>query len=194
MLFAHPPRMQPRETDLVQLVDTVIGELTEHAKQQNTRLDQMGADSPLRANVDPTAMAVAIKAIAQNGLEAVQRGGVVTICAEALKDLSSKLKVDGPHELATPHSSFRVPQSHETRGETPSFVLTVTDTGPGIPPDVRPNIFDPFFSGREAGRGLGLGLSKAWRIVDLHGGRIEVESDASSGTTFRVILPSSRET
>src|SRR6478672_6637410 len=71
MLFAHPPRMQPRETDLAQLVDTVIGELTEHAKQQNTRLDQMGADSPLRANVDPTAMAVAIKAIAQNGLEAV---------------------------------------------------------------------------------------------------------------------------
>ena len=72
-----------------------------------------------------------------------------------------------------PHSAIRNPQ------------LTVTDTGPGIPPSVRPHIFDPFYSGREAGRGLGLGLSKAWRIVDLHGGRIEVESPTEGGAAIR---------
>ena len=76
--------------------------------------------------------------------------------------------------LPTPHSALR----------TPHFLLTVTDTGPGIPPDIRPHIFDPFFSGREAGRGLGLGLSKAWRIINLHGGQIDVESPANQGTTF----------
>src|SRR5262252_7851680 len=60
MLFAHPPRMRPCETDLVQLVDTVIGELRDQAKEQSTRLERVGAAEPLQASVDPTAMAVAI--------------------------------------------------------------------------------------------------------------------------------------
>src|SRR6478672_7536765 len=54
MLFAHPPRMQPRETDLLQLVNTIIGELSEQANEQNTRLELAGASEPLIAKVDPT--------------------------------------------------------------------------------------------------------------------------------------------
>jgi signal transduction histidine kinase len=67
--------------------------------------------------------------------------------------------------------------------------LQVNDNGPGIPPEVRPHIFDPFYSGREAGRGLGFGLSKSWRIVTLHGGSIEVESLPTGGATFIITLP-----
>ncbi len=59
--------------------------------------------------------------------------------------------------------------------------IIITDTGPGIAPEIRGHIFEPFFSGREAGRGLGLGLSKCWRIVTEHGGRIELESPAEGG-------------
>ncbi len=43
------------------------------------------------------------------------------------------------------------------------------DSGPGISPEHREHLFDPFFSGRQAGRGLGFGLSKAWRIIQMHG-------------------------
>jgi signal transduction histidine kinase len=67
--------------------------------------------------------------------------------------------------------------------------LQVEDSGPGIPPEVRPDIFDPFYSGREAGRGLGFGLSKAWRIITLHGGGISVEAPASGGAIFTITLP-----
>ena len=67
--------------------------------------------------------------------------------------------------------------------------LQIVDTGPGIDPAVRPHIFDPFFSGREAGRGLGFGLSKAWRIVTLHGGSIDVESPPTGGAIFTITLP-----
>ena len=66
--------------------------------------------------------------------------------------------------------------------------IRIADTGPGISPEVRKHLFDPYFSGREAGRGLGLGLSKCWRIVDLHGGSIEVESRAGEGAEFRLVL------
>lgn len=69
------------------------------------------------------------------------------------------------------------------------LTITVADSGPGIPPEVRRHLFDPYYSGREAGRGLGLGLSKCWRIVEQHGGRIEVASQPESGTTFSIVLP-----
>lgn len=71
---------------------------------------------------------------------------------------------------------------------TDSIAIVIADTGPGIPPEVRPFLFDPYYSGREAGRGLGLGLSKCWRIMDEHGGRVEVDSSAD-GAVFRLILP-----
>lgn len=65
----------------------------------------------------------------------------------------------------------------------------VRDTGPGIPPEIRDRIFDPYFSGREAGRGHGLGLSKAWRIAQLHGGRLTATNGSAGGAEFRLTLP-----
>lgn len=67
--------------------------------------------------------------------------------------------------------------------------IRVTDNGPGITPEQRRHIFDPFYSAREAGRGLGLGLSKCWRIVTNHGGRIDVSSQPGHGAEFVITLP-----
>ena len=71
----------------------------------------------------------------------------------------------------------------------PDAVLQISDDGPGIPADQRPHIFDPFYSARQAGRGLGMGLAKCWRIVTNHGGRITVESRPGGGTVFTIRLP-----
>jgi signal transduction histidine kinase len=67
--------------------------------------------------------------------------------------------------------------------------VEVEDNGHGIPPDVLPKIFDPFFTTKEAGKGTGLGLSICFKIVQAHGGRIEVASKPNAGTRFTVILP-----
>jgi signal transduction histidine kinase/HD-like signal output (HDOD) protein len=66
--------------------------------------------------------------------------------------------------------------------------VRITDTGHGITDDQRRHIFEPFYSGREAGRGLGMGLPKAWRTVQNHGGEILVES-GPQGTSITVRLP-----
>jgi signal transduction histidine kinase len=74
-------------------------------------------------------------------------------------------------------------------GREAEVELRVSDTGTGIQPEHRRHIFDPFFSSRQAGRGLGMGLSKCWRIVTNHGGQIRVESEPGHGATFTITLP-----
>ena len=76
-----------------------------------------------------------------------------------------------------------------TRPDGEGVIVEVKDNGTGIPPDVLPKIFDPFFSTKEIGKGTGLGLSICYKIVQQHGGRIDVVSKPGSGTTFSVWLP-----
>ena len=67
--------------------------------------------------------------------------------------------------------------------------VDISDNGHGIPDSVLPKIFDPFFTTKDVGKGTGLGLSIAYKIVQEHGGRIEVRSKVGQGTTFSVLLP-----
>jgi signal transduction histidine kinase len=66
-------------------------------------------------------------------------------------------------------------------------IIEVEDNGPGIRPDVQARLFEPFFSTKKEGTGLGLPISA--RIIDRHGGRLDVETQPGQGTTFRIVLP-----
>ncbi len=76
-----------------------------------------------------------------------------------------------------------------TRQEDKSIVLEISDNGDGIPKEVMPKIFDPFFTTKGEVKGIGLGLSVVYGIVDAHGGDIEVDTTVGVGTTFRVTIP-----
>jgi PAS domain S-box-containing protein len=79
-----------------------------------------------------------------------------------------------------------------TRREGEWAVLAVSDTGPGIPPELRRRVFEPFFTTKETGTGLGLSIVSG--IVSSYGGSIEVEAEAGRGTTFTIRLPATGET
>jgi signal transduction histidine kinase len=75
----------------------------------------------------------------------------------------------------------------ETRQDGDWVVLTITDSGGGIPPDVRRRIFEPFFTTKDTGTGLGLSIVSG--IVSSYGGTIDVDSEPGVGTTFTIRLP-----
>ena len=161
MLFAHPPALEPQPVNLTALVNQVLDELRPLADEQETELRQRIVEPLSDIEADASHLRVALKALCTNSLEALGLGGHVEL--EVLEERS-----DG-----------------KTRGVT----IAIHDTGPGISPEARRHLFDPFYSGREAGRGLGFGLSKAWRIVTLHGGSITVDSQQGVGATFTIRLP-----
>jgi len=75
----------------------------------------------------------------------------------------------------------------EALGSGNDAVLRITDTGTGIADSVLAKIFEPFFTTKE--EGTGLGLSIAFRIIEEHGGRLDVSSKEGHGTTFTITLP-----
>jgi len=156
MLFARPPRPELAPCNVTALLDALSADFRTAADRQDTRLEYVGPKEPIFIAADATQLAVAVRALCQNAMEALGGGGRIEI------------------RLASTASEVQI---------------RVVDDGPGITAEQRRHIFDPFYSARQAGRGLGLGLSKAWRIATQHGGRIDVASESGRGATFTVVLP-----
>ncbi len=76
-----------------------------------------------------------------------------------------------------------------SRREDTRVVVTVSDTGPGIPLEIRSKVFEPFFTTKKTGEGTGLGLSISYGIVKEHNGTIEIEGKAEGGAAFRLSFP-----
>ncbi|HEY9612965.1 response regulator [Allocoleopsis sp.] len=125
---------------------------------------------------DVTQMHQVFMNLCVNARDAMPEGGVLQINAE-------NLLID--EQYARMHLDANVGSY---------VIVTVTDTGTGIPPDILHRIFDPFFTTKEIGKGTGLGLSAVLGIVKSHGGFVDVQSEVNKGSTFKVYLPANPST
>ena len=131
------------------------------------------ADDLPVVEADSTRLGQVIMNLAVNARDAMPTGG--------------RLAVQTQSVTLTPQECAQLPDVEPG----PFAVLSISDTGCGMTPEVMEHVFEPFFTTKEDGKGTGLGLSTTYGIVRQFGGHIRIDSRLGAGTTFRVYLPKS---
>jgi len=170
LLFSRREVFQPRDLDLSESVASTA-KMLRRILGDTIQMDLRLAPQPMFAHADPGMMDQVLMNLTVNARDAMPNGGRLVIETSGV-ELSEAAASKFPH--ARPGA----------------FVcLSVTDNGCGIPNAILPRIFEPFFTTKEAGKGTGLGLATVFGIMEQHRGWVEVQSEAGSGTTFRIYLP-----
>lgn len=159
MLFARPPVPRPASLNIKETTQDVLTSL-------NEEISKAGINISLELSglntiwADEVQWKVVLSNLILNSLNVLEVGGHIRILAEEMTQ-----------------SSIRI------------MHIRIVDDGPALTVQEKEHLFDPFFSARQAGRGLGFGLSKCWRIISLHGGKIEAEVNVDQGMTFHLFWP-----
>jgi signal transduction histidine kinase len=159
MAFARGQSMQPERVELGAVVEKNLS-LLRGLVGEDVRVELRPATGPLMIRIDPSQLTQALANLAINARDAMPSGGAVTI------ELSS-----------------------DWRDARAWAVLSVEDTGEGMPPEVLSRIFEPFFTTKPADRGTGLGLSMVYGFITQSGGAIDVRSEVGRGTRFELRVP-----
>lgn len=161
MLFARPPQPQKHRVNLVEVVQQTLEPFGKSATETGIEIHFATTADVIEVMVDRTQISTLIAQLVRNSIESL-RG------ADQEGSVSVTLRDDLPN----------------------TFELSVVDDGQGIISDeVRQHMFNPFYSGRSAGRGLGFGLCLAWQIVRMHDGIILHETPEAGGAAFHIAIP-----
>jgi PAS domain S-box-containing protein len=133
--------------------------------------DLVHVREPWTVTGDPTQLHQVLLNLCVNARDAMPNGGKITLKIE-------NTMVDETYSSMNQGSK-----------PGPYLVISVTDTGTGIPANIRDRIFEPFFTTKDIGKGTGLGLSTSLGIIQSHGGFINVSSDMGKGSTFKIYIP-----
>jgi nitrogen fixation/metabolism regulation signal transduction histidine kinase len=178
--FASSPTSRPELTDVAALVDEVVAPYRTGLGERIAITVDASAGLPA-ARIDRTLFARALTNVIENALHAMPGSGRLTIGLRLGATPSHRSAAAGHQPLATSH------QSPATSTQPPTIVVQVTDTGVGMDQDALGRIFEPYFSTKATGTGLGLTIAK--RNVELNGGSIAVTSQRGAGTTVTIELP-----
>ncbi len=170
LAFSGRQVMEPRPIDLTEVVSGMEG-IIRRTLRADIDLTIEAAVETAAVTADPAQMQQVLLNLVVNARDAMPGGGTLVISVQ-------EVMLDD--DFAESHTSVR-PGRH--------VMLSVTDSGMGMDEETQARIFEPFFSTREYGSGVGLGLATVYGIVKQSGGTIWVTSEAGAGTTFRVYLP-----
>jgi signal transduction histidine kinase len=160
--FLRLSRPQPLtivSCNIAEELKSVVMLVAAEAKDRGLRLE-LQTDPSLEINADKDKLHQALLNIILNGLQSSASGGSLTMTAQW--------------------------QKHH-KDDRPEVQIKIQDTGEGIPEDIYEKIFEPFFTTKKDGTGLGLAIAK--KIIEAHGGRIEVKAKLHEGTIFTIYLP-----
>ena len=166
-------RQQPLEPRVLETNKVVAGmsELLRRTIGERVRIETVLAAGLWRTHADPAQLESAVVNICVNSRDAMPDGGTITI--------------------ETGNSDFDEAYAAQDEDITPGqyVLVSVTDTGVGMAPEVVERVFEPFFTTKGVGRGTGLGLSQVYGFVKQSGGHVKLHSKPGQGTTVKVYLP-----
>jgi PAS domain S-box-containing protein len=160
-------RLHPFLEELTKLLERVIPE--------NIKVELSLAAADLMVEADPAQLQQVVMNLVVNARDAMPEGGRLLIGTARVER----------------NEAFW--QAHPDLSPGEYALLSVSDSGVGIPVEICPYIFDPFFTTKSVGKGTGLGLPVVYGIVKNHAGAIEVESQVGRGTTMKIYLPLSEQ-
>jgi signal transduction histidine kinase/CheY-like chemotaxis protein len=172
LAFSRRQHLQPQTLDVNTLVRQ-FEPLIRRAVGESIRLEVALCREPLVCEVDPAQLESALLNLAVNSRDAMPSGGTLAI---ALKHVA--------------HDDDLVRQNR-TASPGPWIVLSLEDSGVGMPKDVVDRAFEPFFTTKEPGKGSGLGLSRVYGFVRQSGGFVTLASTVGVGTRLSIYLPPS---
>ena len=181
--YSRPAPLQLEAVRLAELVRELAG-IGEGRSGQDVRVE-LSLDEAVFVIADPAQLKAAAWNLWNNALESMEGKGELRIRVRA-----------GPSRARSQDGRLPGRNAAQKRvgGETlpgGMGVLEFEDTGPGMSPELQDRIFEPFFTTKQDGTGLG--LATVQRIVEQHGGAIEISSELGRGTCFRVLLPVAEE-
>lgn len=183
--FLQYARPRPPSCEPILLGDLIedVGRLIESSLPETVHL-RLEPGSGICALADPGQLKQVLWNLCLNAAQAMPEGGELRVEVRA---------VDGepPQGAASARRNGTEEGAREENGASRWVELVVADTGVGIPFEVQEHIFEPFFTTKKEGSGLG--LPTVHRIVESHGGMLQVESEEGRGTTFRICLPWTEE-
>ena len=171
LTFARRRRLSPQVLDINQLVLGLM-EILKRSIGEDITLTTMLAGNVWTPKVDPSELENAVLNLAINARDAMPEGGELIV--ETRNVAGKHVPFDG--------------------GGREFVLLSVTDTGVGMPQEVLERAFEPFFSTKEPGRGTGLGLSTVYGFAEQSGGYAAIESEVGRGTTVSLYLPRAEAT
>jgi signal transduction histidine kinase/PAS domain-containing protein len=170
LAFSRKQVLRPRLLSLNDAVEN-LRRMLQQLIGSRIRLRAELAPELWQIQVDPAQMDVAIVNLVVNARDAMSHGGELVLATRNV--------------LVDEHSA----QANPELEPGPYVLMTVTDSGIGMAPEIQDRIFEPFFTTKDVGQGTGLGLSAVHGFVKQSGGCIQVESQPDAGSTFRVYLP-----
>jgi len=172
-------------------IEKIVDHLREFSRQTKPEFQEIDVNQPVE-----NALMITGQQLLNHGITLVRHlaGGLPKVMGDpnqleqVFLNLISNAR-DAIDDAAGRKKELTIRSSISEDGGAPSVVVSVKDTGTGIPPENLSKIFEPFFSTKPVGKGTGLGLSLCFGIVEAHGGKIDIKSKVGEGTEISVILP-----
>ncbi len=166
LAYARPREVKPAPVNVQAFLEGIGAVLKQNEAAAGKSIEVSVRDLPETVIFDEDQMEQVIINIGINGLQAMTEGG--------------QLRLEARGEVAPASVS-----GGRLRGL--ATVFEISDTGKGLPPEMRDRVFEPFFTTKKKGTGLGLAIAR--RFIDAHGGAIQVDSEPGAGTRFTIYLP-----